>query len=88
MYVKSNLQGNYHAVFTDNGENFPGFILKKVNFYPPPTTTIYAPSTGGTVATTTTTTATIETATDHNDESGSAIISLAGLEDFEVTSQK
>lgn len=25
--------GKFHAVFTDEGTNFPGFLVKKVNFY-------------------------------------------------------
>jgi len=42
---------------SDGGRNFPGYILKKVNFYSPAMTNIYTPSTAMTV---TTTTATIE----------------------------
>jgi hypothetical protein len=42
---------------SDGGRNFPGYILKKVNFYSPALTNIYTPSTTMTV---TTTTATIE----------------------------
>ncbi len=25
--------GEFHAVFTDDGNNFPGYLVKKVNFY-------------------------------------------------------
>ena len=74
--------GKFHAVFTDNGQNFPGYILKKVNFYNSPGTTLYAPSTAATTTTTTsTTTATIEQSREATE---SEMVSLAGLEEYEI----
>ena len=63
--------GKFHAVFADNGQNFPGYIVKKVNFYQAPSTAIYTPSTGQT-------TVTIE----NNERADSVAISLSGLEEF------